>query len=109
MRAGELRRRVTIQQRVTTQDTFGGQSQTWADFAAHVPAAIEPLSGRELMTAQSTQSEVSHRITIRYLPGVTAAMRIVYQGRYFNISAVMNIEERNREMQILASEGLNNG
>lgn len=109
MRAGELRRRVTIQQRVTTQDTFGGQSQTWTDFAANVPAAIDPLSGRELMTAQATQSEVSHRITIRYLPGVTAAMRIVYQGRYFNISAVMNIEERNREMQILASEGLNNG
>jgi len=109
MRAGELRRRVTIQQRTTTLDTYGGQSTAWTDFAKNVPCSISPLNGRELMAAQAVNSEVSHTISMRYLAGLTAAMRILYGTRVFNIQGVINVDERNREMTVLASEGLNDG
>ena len=54
MQAGYLRKRVTIQQRSTVTDTFGGQSTSWVDIAT-VYAEITPMSGREwaLMLALS--------------------------------------------------------
>lgn len=109
MRAGELRRRVTIQQRAATQDTFGGQSTSWTDWQTNVPCAIQPLAGRELMAARAVNAETTHMIDMRYMPGLTAAMRILYGTRVFNIVSVVNVEERNREHQIMASEGLNDG
>jgi len=109
MRASDLRHRITIQRRTTTQDDTGAPTQTWVDFATNVPAAIRPLSSRELMAAQAVQSETSHEITMRYLPGVVASMRAVFNGRYFNLARPLNVDERNFELIIPATEGLNDG
>jgi SPP1 family predicted phage head-tail adaptor len=113
MRSGDLRKRVTLQRRDTTKDSYGQQVNTWADVAT-VWASIEGLSARELLAAQSVQSEVSHRITVRYRselsdPKAVAAMRAVYNGRLFDISGAMNLDERNRTVELLCAEGLNNG
>lgn len=108
MRPGELRRQVQIQQRNSTQDSFGQRVQTWATVAT-TWADIQPLSGRELETAQAVRSEVTHTVVIRYRPGVTAAMRVVYQGRYFNVLSVIDVDTRHKVMQLLCSEGLNDG
>jgi SPP1 family predicted phage head-tail adaptor len=118
MRAGDLRRRVTIQTRDTAQDAYGGQVVTWTDYLTGVPADVQALSGRELFAAQTMVTEVTHLITIRYTslladPKAVAAMRVVYVNgsvtRYFNISAVTNIDERNKQIDLMCSEGLNNG
>lgn len=111
--AGRLNRRIIIQQRAVTQDSSGGQVETWTAVAT-VWSAIEPLTARELMAAQAVQSEVSHSITIRWQaafadPKAVAAMRAVYGARIFNIAGSMNTEERNRELILTASEGLNKG
>jgi SPP1 family predicted phage head-tail adaptor len=113
MQAGLLRKRVTLQRRDVAVDSYGGQVTSWTDIAT-VSAEITPLSGRELFAAQAVQSEVSHRITVRYQPllanpQTVAAMRAVYNGRFFNIHASVNDEERNRQITLFASEGLNNG
>lgn len=76
MQAGRLRRRVLIEQPVDTQDSFGEPITDWQDFAVSVPAAIEPLSGREFYAAQQEQSEVTTRIRIRWRKGVTELMRV---------------------------------
>jgi SPP1 family predicted phage head-tail adaptor len=107
-KAGDYRKLVTIQQRSLTQDSYGGQSETWSDVMT-VWASIEPLSSRELMAAQAVQSETTHQIRIRYMPGITADMRAVYNGRYFNLARPLNTEERNIELVIPAIEGLNRG
>jgi len=109
MNPNKLRHRITIQSRSTTPDAYGGQPTTWTDFAVNVAAAIRPLSSRELMAAQAVQAETSHMITIRYRPGIVAAMRAVYKGRYFNLATPLNTDERNIELVIPAVEGLNNG
>lgn len=108
MRAGDLRKRVLIEQRATTQDTFGEQVQTWTTFAS-AWAAIDPLSGREMLAAQAFNQEVTHSIEIRYISGVNARMRINYGGRLFNINAVLNENERNRKLVLTCSELLNDG
>jgi SPP1 family predicted phage head-tail adaptor len=94
-------------------DSYGQQVTSWSD-AFTTWASIEALSARELFAAQAVQSEVSHRITVRYRtdlanPAATAAMRAIYNGRIFNIQGATNVDERNRTIEILASEGLNNG
>lgn len=109
LRAGDLRHRITIQSRTTSRGSKGDIPETWSDFAPNVPAAIRPLSSRELIAAANVQSSTSHEITIRYMPGITAAMRAIYNGRIFNLGPPINTEERNIELCIPATEGLNLG
>lgn len=117
LRAGALTRRITLQQRATTQDTFGGQSITWTDVAT-VWAAVEPLTGRELLSAQAVQSTVSHQITIRYQaqfadPKQMAQMRAVMikdgVTRLFNIHGSRDEGEKRQSIVLDAEEGLNDG
>jgi SPP1 family predicted phage head-tail adaptor len=108
MRAGKLRHSIIVEQRATTKDSVGQQTLTWSTFAT-VYAAVEPLSGRELIAAQAIQNETTHRVTLRYLAALVSGMRINFGGRYLNILSVRNIEERDREMICECSEGLNNG
>ena len=48
----------------------------------------------------------THRITTRYWPNVTADMRLLYGTRIFTILSIINPEERNITLQILAKEGI---
>lgn len=69
---------------------------------------------REQFAAQAVQSEISHRITVRYRPELAnptsvAAMRVVYGTRVFNIIGALNIDERHAIVEISATEGLNDG
>src|SRR5260370_918247 len=113
MRSGTLTRSINIQQRTTTKDSFGGQVQTWTTLKA-VYAWIEALSGSERMAAMSYSTDVSHRVTVRYDaifidPRVVATYRIQYGSRIFNIEAALNVDEGNRTMELICSEGLNLG
>jgi SPP1 family predicted phage head-tail adaptor len=106
--SADLNRRITIQSRAATQDSFGQQTQTWADVIS-CWARIEQLQGRELELAQALNSEITHQVTVRYRPAVTSAMRAVYQGRVFNILAVIDPETAHVVLQMQCSEGLNQG
>lgn len=88
--AGRLRHRVEIQKETTTQDLVtGARIKTWVK-VADVWAAVEPLSVREFIAADATQSEVSARIVIRHRSDVDATMRIVHAGRYYWIKGVLS-------------------
>lgn len=108
VRAGDFNRRVTIQSRSTTKDSFGEAQQTWSTVIT-CWARIEPLSGRELVLAQAINAEVTHLVEIFYRPTVTAAMRVVYQGRVFNIVSVIDPDTAHISLELLCSEGLNQG
>lgn len=108
IRAGDLVRQIVIQRRSASKDSFGQESTAWVDVVV-TRASIEPLSGYELVAAQAQFAETSHRIEIRYRPGITAAMRAVYQTRVFNILAVMDDFTAHKKLVLLCSEGLNQG
>jgi SPP1 family predicted phage head-tail adaptor len=87
--AGRLRHRVRIEQLENLLDSNGaviqdeetGQvAQEWAEVAT-VWAAIEPLSAREFIQSQATQSQITARIIIRFRDGLNAAMRLVHVRR----------------------------
>jgi SPP1 family predicted phage head-tail adaptor len=109
MQAGQLRHRITIQQRAQTV-VDGDQVTTWTDVWT-CSAAIEPISGREYFSAASISADVSHRIRIRYTSAFAPLpnMQIVYGSRTFDIQTVMNVEERNHELHLMTKERVLNG
>ena len=114
MRGGTLNRLVQIQSRTMTQDSFGGQSETWTTINS-VYALIESLGASERAAAASYSTDVSHRVTCRYDPNVFAdpravgAYRVLYGARIFRIEGSMNIDEGDRTIVLMCSEGLNLG
>lgn len=100
MRAGQLRHRVTIQR--PTEDINGGAT-TWSDVET-VWASIAPIAGREYFAAQQVQSDVTHRVRMRYGPTVTTKDRLTFGVRHFDIRTVLNRDERNRELELLCIE-----
>ena len=103
MEAGKLRHKIEIQSPLETRDTNGEVSTVWIATGI-VWASVEPLSGRELWLAQQIQSEVSVRIRLRYLRGITTGHRVNFGGRLFDIKAAINAAERNEELELLCTE-----
>lgn len=103
MRAGNLRHRVLIEQRQLAQDGRGDPVETWTAFA-EAWAAVEPLSGRERFAARQEGSEVTTRVRLRYLAGVTPEMRLSFAGRLYDIEAVIDPDERHRALVLLCVE-----
>lgn len=103
MESGRLRHRVTIQQR-SGMDALG-EPLNWVDVVT-TWATIEPVSGREFEEGKSIEAEVTHKVWLRWRPGLTLtpAMRVVYQGRALEISSVVNVGERNRVYLLLCRE-----
>jgi len=111
MRSGELQRLVTIEQYTVGSpqvSAIGEPDATWTTFAT-AWASIKPLRGRELIAAQAVASEVTGSIKLRYIAGLTAAMRVSYGGQIFNILAVVNTDQDDRELILMVNQGPSNG
>jgi SPP1 family predicted phage head-tail adaptor len=85
---GDFRHRVQIQRLATSEDTSNAIQEAWLPLAT-VWAAVEPMSAREQVEAQSMQSAVSVRIRIRPLAGVDAACRVIFRGQTYNVHGVI--------------------
>ncbi len=105
MKIGKLRHSITIEQASETQAPDGSVIETWSTFA-NAQASIEPISGREYFAAQTTQADVTHRSYMRYIPGIVPKMRVKYGSRIFDILSVINVNERNRELQLMCRESI---
>lgn len=101
--AGRLRHFVLIQKPSTTVDGYGHRQDSWTTHAS-VWASIDPLGGRELQVGDRWDKELTHKITMRFVSGVTPEMRVYHDNRIFNIESVFNRGERNKELEILAKE-----
>ena len=109
MLAGQLRDVIAIQVRTNGDDAAGEPTLTWTTFAADVYAKVTDLSGREYVAAQAVTNAVTTTVIIRYLPGVTAAMRVLCKGVTYNIQAVIEPENRRREMHLMCVRNVSNG
>ena len=88
----QLRHVITLQAPVRSRATDGQSKPTWSD-KGEVRARIQPLSGREYWLADQVQAEVTHRVTLRAYPGLTADWRVLFQGRIFNVISVRSADE----------------
>lgn len=100
---GELRHRITIQKLNNSQNEYGEVSELWEDIL-NVRAGIYPISGKEFFAAETVNSEITHKVKIRYIEGITPNMRIKFNNRIFSIESVINFQERNIELQLLCKE-----
>lgn len=100
MRAGKLRHPIVIQTIQETRNGYGEVIPTWVTFAS-VRASVEPLQGKEYFAANSQQTATTTRFRIRYLAGITASMRISFNGEVYDIESIINPNERNREIHIM--------
>jgi|DEB0MinimDraft_4_1074332.scaffolds.fasta_scaffold00561_8 SPP1 family predicted phage head-tail adaptor len=106
MESGRLRHVVTIEKKTESADTgYGEKSIVWAKFAK-IRANLRPISGKELFISQQHHTESKMIADIRYMPGITNEMRLVYGGLHYNIVEVRNIDQRNRHIKLFLSEGL---
>ena len=106
MNIGALRHQLTIKAINTTEDSYGEVTEDPTTTECTVWGSIEPLSGRELLLAQQIQATVTHRVRIRYHSGLDPSMQIVFGTRTFDILSIINLEERNRELEIMCREVL---
>ena len=100
---GKLRHRITIQTYTASKNSFGEEIKLWTDYA-RVSASIEPLSGKELFTAQQLHAETTTQIIIRYLEGMNTSMRILFGTKVYDILHISNKEERNIAVYLLCKE-----
>ncbi len=88
MKAGTLRQRIKIQQRVTGQDSVGQPVEAWGDVAA-VWGDIRNQRGLESVRAGELTSTVKASIRVRYRAGITAAMRVLHGATVYQILSVL--------------------
>ena len=101
MNPGKLNKIIRIEYPTMEEDAFGGEVEGWAEYAT-VWAAVYPIKGRELIAAQAVQSQLTTTFEIRYLAGVTSEMRIVYEGKNYELGAPpIDPQEKHEKLQLM--------
>lgn len=94
----------TIEQVPETQNARGEAIPGVATMFASGYALIQPLSGSELFTAQQIFAEVTHRISwTPFVAGLAPKMRVNVGGVLYDIGVIVNVDTRNREIEMLAT------
>ncbi len=106
LQSARLKDYVTIQQPQEGKDDVGGTKVIWVTLA-QVWAEIRPLRGRQFFDAFQTQTELSHKITIRHRTDVSAKMRVMFGTRTFTIEAPpIDPQERHQYLELMCAEGV---
>lgn len=104
----EMRFRINIQQFTQVQDSNGIATDTWANVATSVPAQVYPISGRELEAVAQHVAQYNVRIVI-YKRAVTEDMRIVFDGRNYDIKDIIPDPTNNVYLTLMCKTGYTNG
>ncbi len=101
---GDFRHMINFEAQTKTPDNMGGFSTSWKTVASSIAAAIWPVSAKEVIQAAQPVMIASHRIKIRYRANIKNSYRIKFGSRYFNIVSIINVNEKNEMLDILAKE-----
>ena len=94
---------------ILTYDSGVLYSHTMALQKYAVWANVAPQTGREYEESQKIRAETTYNINVRYFPGITSDMKIMYGVKVFNIVSVLDINERHTNLKIVAAEVDRNG
>lgn len=106
MRCRSLKHKVTFQESQELQNDFGEITNDVVDILT-CRASIQTITGKETFTSNQNYSTLSHKLRVRYSSKINAKQKIIFGSRVFNILAVLNIFEKNKELEILVEEALN--
>ena len=104
-RIGKLRHKVLIQADGSTRDAHNQITPSWSTISGGtVWANVEPLRGKGLHDADMVQTEITHKVTMRYLSTVTEKHRIVHDSRNLQIIHVINVDESDWILELMCKE-----
>ena len=103
MNAGELRERITVLAYRETKNAMGEMVPVYDQTFATVWASVQGVTAREFLLAGQQQTEISHRVRMRFLTGLTQRMRIVWRGRTLEIVSLLEHANRS-EHELLCQE-----
>ena len=87
------------------RDSFGGVVKEWEIYAKAM-ADIRPDYSREYWSAGQINSEITGEIRTPYISGVKPDMRVVYNGRKYDIFGVTTPRERRRILILHVKEAV---
>jgi len=103
MGIGEFKHRITLQVLSSLVNDNGFESENYEDFKT-VWAKVTNLHGKEYFEAAAIQKEKTVKFIIRAIKGLDETMRILFQGKTYNITFIDNIKYENRYIEIKALE-----
>jgi SPP1 family predicted phage head-tail adaptor len=96
---GKLRERVTVQQATETRNAIGETVLAWSTYDT-VWASVEGVSSREALDAGKIDIQISHRVRMRYLSGITQNMRLSWRNRTLEIVSLLEYGNRSEHVVI---------
>lgn len=93
IRPGDLRERITVQIASGSTNTLGETVLAWSD-STSVWASVEGVNAREALNYGRQETTVTHRVTMRHLPGLTQQMRLSWRGRTLDIISLLEHDNR---------------
>ena len=106
MQAGSLRFRLTFEKPVRLLDESGEVIvDQWIE-AFTVWGSLEPLTGREYMSASEFRAGITTRARVRWRRDLDPAMRIRCNGVTYDIAAILPVMGLHEEVQIMCQSGV---
>ena len=85
MRASKLRQRITVYKQTSGRSPTGAVSlPIWMPWQT-LWASIEPLSVKDVLTAQASGSHITARCIIRYRTDIDSTMQVEHRGQRYDI------------------------
>mgnify|MGYP005627231447 CR=1 FL=1 len=114
MPIGKMRHKLELQEKIVTADGGGSSGLTSYNTFATVFGSIVPKSGGERLFGDQLQEPITHIITTRFRRDLSFKNRIKYEfvndgasvTRVFNIKRVINVDNRDRYIEIMCVEGV---
>ena len=106
MRAGLLRETISVRAAVSTaRSTDGAPIVTYSTILADAWARVAPQKGVELYRDRNRWEVDETDFFIRYTTvSINPANEVIYNSDVYDIKAVINVDERNRELQLITKK-----
>ena len=102
---GDMNKQMSVFSLDDTPTASGGTEDTPIPLMT-IRAKLTPLRGSEMFQAQCQMRLVTHRLNIVYQGGITGKMYATWGDRRFEFTSVLNVDEENRELEIMAIENV---
>ena len=102
LKSGIMDQKATIQTPTEGTNSIGEPTFTYSTFATRWMALL-PVSGAERVASLQNEGTVTHRVRMRYTSGLKPKMRLVSEGRTFEIDSVVE-RGRREEHELLVTE-----
>lgn len=102
LQSGLMDQKATVQSPTEGTNSIGEPTFTYSTFATRWIALL-PLSGAERVASMQNEGTVTHRVRMRYTSGLKPKMRLVSEGRTFEIDSVVE-RGRREEHELLVTE-----